>query len=95
MSEEYGPDILSLVDEDGNEHEFEVIDSLEEGGERYLALVPAIDEEQLDEDGELVILKVVEDEGEEFLEAIEDEEEFDKVSAIFVERLEEFYDFTE
>ena len=48
----------------------------------------------VDEDGtELVILKVVEDNGEEFLEPIEDDDEFEEISEIFMDRLEEYYDF--
>ncbi len=91
---EFGPDIMTLLDDDGNEHQFEVIDSLELDDERYMALVPVFDdaEELLDDSGELVILKVVEENGEEFLEGIATEEEFNKVSAIFMERLEEDYD---
>ena len=76
MSEpmEFGPDILTLVDEEGNEHEFEVVDSLEEGEQRYLALIPVMTEEELEEDdGELVVLRATAGEdGEEYLEPIED-----------------------
>lgn len=91
---EFGPDIMTLLDDEGNEHQFEVIDSLELDDERYMALVPVFDEaeELLEDSGELVILKVVEEDGEEFLEAIETEEEFNKVSAIFMERLEDEFD---
>lgn len=93
---ECGPDILTLEDEDGVEHEFEVLDTYEDDGGRYLAVVPVEEPDELaEDDGELVILKVEQDEGEEFLAAIEDEAEFDKISAIFMERLEEYYDFTE
>ncbi len=94
---EFGPDIMTLLDDEGNEHQFEVIDSLELDDERYMALIPVFDdaEELLDDDGELVILKVVEDNGEEFLEGLESEDEFNKVSAIFMERLEEDYDIIE
>ena len=97
MSEpmEFGPDILTLVDEEGNEHEFEVVDSLEEGEQRYLALVPVMTEDDLEQDdGELVILRATAgEEDDEYLEPIDDEEEFNRISAIFVERLEEFYEF--
>ena len=97
MSEpmEFGPDILTLVDEEGNEHEFEVVDSLEEGEQRYLALIPVMTEEELEEDdGELVVLRATAGEdGEEYLEPIEDEEEFNRISATFVERLEALYEF--
>lgn len=99
MSEEmeFGPDLMTLLDEEGNEHEFEVADTLEDNDERYMALIPVFDdaEELLEDDGELVILKVVQEDEEEFLEAIEDEEEFNHVSAIFMERLQDDYDIHE
>lgn len=99
MSEmdDYTPELLSLLDEDGNEHEFEVLDALELNDNRYMALLPTADDpdDVLDDDGQLVIFKVMLDEEtkEEYLEGIEDEEEFAKVSEIFMERLEEDFDF--
>lgn len=94
---EFGPDILTLQDDEGVDHDFEVLDTYEDDDDnRYMALVPVEDEEALEsDDGELVILKVQSEDEEEFLAAIEDETEFDKISAIFMERLEEYYDFTE
>lgn len=95
--EDFGVDILTLLDEDGLEHSFEVADALDLGGNRYMALVPVMEDadDVMDYDGELVILKVVDDEkdGEGYLEAIEDEAEFNQVATIFMERLEEDYDF--
>ncbi len=94
---EFGPNILSLTDEDGNEHEFEILDELDLDDTHYVALIPA-DEENLedeDEDGQLIVLKSEEENGEEFLAYIEDEEEFNRVAAIFVERLSEEFDFEE
>lgn len=89
--------VITLVDEEGVEHEFEIVDMLEEGGVQYLALVPVIEEpeELLEDPGELVVLKVVAQGTEEFLEAIEDEDEFNRISAVFMERLGEDYDFIE
>ena len=93
-NEDYGPDILTLVDEDGTEHEFEVIDSLVTDNNEYFALIPTETAENVgSDDGELVILKVVEDNGEEFLEPIEDDDEFNEISEVFMDRLEEYYDF--
>ena len=87
-------DLLTLVDEDGQEHEFEIIDSVEHSGSEYLALVPVMDDDPEAEDsGELVILKVTVDGDEEVLEAIEDDEEFDRVGEVFKERLKEAFDF--
>ena len=92
--DEYGPDILTLVDDDGVEHEFEVVDTLNTEENEYFALIPTEDAENVsDEDGQLVILKVVQENDEEFLEPIEDEDEFNQISEIFMDRLEEYYDF--
>lgn len=90
------PDILTLMDEEGNEHKFEVVDTTEIEGNRYVGLIPAIEDGvELEEDSELIVLKVVEDEGQEFLEAIEDESEFDRIAKIFMEHLSEYYDIIE
>ena len=94
---ENSAELLTLVDEEGKEHEFEIVDTADFEGSSYIALVPAFDspEEALDDSGDLVILKVLEEDGEEFLEAIEDEAEFDKVGAFFMERLKDEFEFDE
>ncbi len=95
-NEDYGNDFVTLVDENGKETEFEIVDSLVTENNEYFALIPTETPENLaSDDGELVILKVVEEDGEEFLEPIEDDEEFEEISEIFIDRLEELYDFDE
>ena len=95
-TEDYGNDIVTLVDENGKETEFEIVDSLVTDNNEYFALIPTETAENLSEDdGELVILKVVEENGEEFLDEIEDDDEFAEISEIFIDRLEELYDFEE
>ena len=95
--ENTGADLVTLVDEDGVEHEFEVIDTVEMDGTEYVAMVPVFDdpEDALEDSGELVILKVIEEDGEEVLEAVEDDAEFDKIGEIFKERLKDTFDFEE
>jgi len=95
MANEYGNDILTLEDETGAEHSFEVLDAIDTGENRYLALTPVFDgpEELLEDSGDLVIVKVITDEnGEEILVTIDNEEEIDEVADIFMERLEQDYD---
>jgi uncharacterized protein YrzB (UPF0473 family) len=75
--------ILVLVDEDGEEHEFELLAELEIEDQSYRVLIPVSDDEEVDEEEEVevVILKVVYDEeGNEFLGDIEDDEEWEKVA---------------
>ena len=92
--EDYGNDFITLVDGNGKETEFEIVDSLVTDNNEYFALIPTETAENLSEDdGELVILKVVEENGEEFLEPIEDDEEYESIAEIFMERLEDLYDF--
>lgn len=97
MSEEFGPDIVSVTDENGVEHIFEELDRVETDDARYVALTPYYDEasEIIDDDGELIILKVVEEDGETYLEPIEDEAEFDEIGEIFEKRLSELYELEE
>ena len=85
--EEYQPDLMTLEDEDGNEVEFEHIDTVEYEGVTYLAFIPA--ELSVEEDAEVVIMQVVTDEnGEELLEGVEDDDIADAVFNIVMERAE-------
>ena len=92
MSEmnEYTPELFELVDDEGNKKDFELVDAIEIEGEQYYAMLPAIeDDDFLNADLDLVILKSVEENGEEILASIEDDDEYDKVSRVFFERMEE------
>ena len=96
--ENFGNNIVSVVDEEGVEHTFEELDRIETDDGRYIALLPIYTEaeEILDGDGELIILSVIEDEdGETYLEPIEDEDLFNEIGAIFEERLADYFEFDE
>ena len=41
MEELFGPDFITVTDEDGNEFELEHLDTLEHEGETYMAFSPA------------------------------------------------------
>ena len=97
MSEDYGADLVTVQDEDGKEHQFEIIDAIETDDGRYVALLPVYDdpEETPNDDGELIILQVVEEDGGEVLVPIEEEETFDEIADIFEERLADLYEIEE
>ena len=96
MAEKYNPEeanIVSLVDENGVEADFEIIGNIENEGTTYFALIP------VEGDGEeYVILKAVpsangdEDEFEDLI-SIDDDEEFDRIADIFDDLLMEEYDY--
>jgi len=87
--EDFGNDIVSVVDEDGKEHIFEELDRVDLPNGTFVALAPLVGEEDEDEDGddELILLRVEEEDGETYLSILEDEAEFDAVGKVFSERL--------
>ena len=97
MSEEFGNNIVSVLDDEGNEHQFELLDAIETDDGRYVALLPIYSDadEAIEDDGELVILEVVDENGDDLLVPIEDDETFDEIAEIFEERLSEYYEINE
>ncbi len=96
--ENYDPDIATVVDDDGVEHQFEILDRIEDDdGKKYVAMIPVFTDEEalLEDDGELIVLRLIEEDGETVLEPIEDEDEFNEIGRIFEERLSEMFDFEE
>lgn len=91
---EYDPDLITLTDDNGKEFTFEVLDAVETDEARYLALLPTFDDPQkmLDDSGELVIVKVGEENGEEYFYEIEDDDEYETIADAFIDRLEEFFE---
>ena len=96
MSEEFGPDFITVTDEDGNEFELEHLDTLEHEGETYMAFSPAAPlddgsgrpaDEAADEDYGIVILKVIHEDGEDLLSTLDSDEELDAVYDLFMESL--------
>ena len=86
MTEEYGPDFITLTDEEGNEFELEHLGTLEYNGSTYMSFVPA-DMDEEDEDFGLILLKVVEKDGEELLADIDNEDELNAVYEQFMDAL--------
>ncbi len=81
--------ILSLTDEDGNEIELELIDSVDYQGKEYLILLPPEEEA-----AEVVILEVEpQKDGTESYLTIDDDETLMAVFEIFKERFQDFFTF--
>lgn len=90
---EYEPDLVSLVDEEGNEYNFEILDVIEENGKTYYALTPVVDDENnLDADGEYLIMEQSMEDGEPMLSEIEDDDLVDHLAEIFEKRYEEMFE---
>lgn len=91
----YMPDIISVTDDDGNEIEFELLERYETDDAVYVAITEYRDdaEEIVEGDYEVIILKVIEDDdGNEYLEEIQDDMEYEQVSDILMTMVEEKFE---
>ncbi len=96
MEENFGPDFITVTDEDGNDFELELVDTLEHQGITYYAMFPAVEEDEAtgepkdvdadDEEYGLVIMKAIVENGEELLSTLDSDEELDQVYELFMER---------
>ncbi len=72
---------------------FEVIDATEVNGTRYLAVIPyQEDPESLQEDAELILMRIGTDDEGEYMDIVDDDEELITVGKVFEERLRAMYD---
>lgn len=85
--------VFTLEDEDGNKTDFVVVDGLEHNGKNYFMLVKLEDYNSDSDEMEYIVLKaVLDDEGNECYQEIEDEDEFNEVYEIFDERISDSED---
>ena len=89
MSEDFGPNFVTVTDEDGNELVLEYVDALEHNGQTYMAFFPAVEEDANMEETDygLVIMKTIVEDGEELLSTLDSEEELEEVYELFAEQL--------
>ena len=96
LNEELEDNIIILNDEDGKETKFEFLDLINYDDEQYVVLLPT--EEESDEPGEVVILRVEDtdqDSDEESYVSVEDEEVLNKVFEIFKDKFKNEFDFVD
>ena len=87
MSSDFGSDFISISDDEGNVFELEHLDTIELDDTFYMAFLPT-DIEEDDENYGLVILRVIEEDGEEIFESIDDDDELlEDLYKRFLERL--------
>lgn len=92
-NEEYEVDLITLVDDDGNEHEFEIIDEVDYEDGHYMALMPTSDDPAKDISSDTYyIFEVVEEDGEEQLAEVEDDELWNNLANVFEERYAENFE---
>ena len=87
MNNEYNPDLVTLISDEGEEIEFEILDIIENDEGKFYILYPyyADPADAVNDQGEYYIFEVQEIDGEEELAEIEDDEKLDRIAAIFEE----------
>lgn len=84
MSENFGNDFVTIIDDDGNEFELELLDSLDYNGESFAAFLPT-DMDEDDPDYGIIILRIiVDDNGDELFESIDDDDKLQEVYEMFM-----------
>ena len=94
MDNEYKPDLITLIDEENVEHNFEILDTIENEKGVFYALYPIFDDENglLNDSGEYYIMEVIDEDGEQTLAEVDDDKLLDELSAIFEKRFDELFD---
>ena len=89
MADHFGSDYMTIVDEDGQEFELEVLTSMEWNGDTYLAVIPAGMDDEEEGSLEVSILKSLEEDGEPILCAVEDQQELETVYELIMQQIYE------
>ena len=93
LDENYDADLISLLDDEGNEYEFEILDEIDYKDSHYFALMPMFDlpEEGIDSESTYMIFEEVYDDDDEApqLAEVDDENLLDEIAAIFEAHFDE------
>lgn len=84
--------IIELEDEEGNVSRFEFVDRAELDGTVYYALIPEVCDDNPEISAEFVVLKEAEINGEMMLATVDDDDEYQKVGEMFLQRFAELPD---
>lgn len=93
MNNDYTPDLITLIDDENVEHNFEILDTIENDKGLFYALIPIFDDANsaVNDDGEYYIMEVIEEDGEEQLAEVDDDALIDELAEIFEKRFEELF----
>ena len=89
MDDNFSSDIVTLVDDEGIEREFEVLDYIENSKGKFYALMPNFElpDESLNSEETYFIFELIEEKGEEQLVEVDDDLLLDELSEEFERRL--------
>ena len=79
MSEAFGDDFITIIDDDGQEFELEVLDSMDYKDQTFVAFLPANMDENDPDYGIIILRSVLDENGDELFESIDDDDELQDV----------------
>ena len=93
MDNNFTPDLITLIDDENNEHNFEILDVIEDDRGVFYALYPIFDDAQdaVDDCGEYYIMEVIEENGEQQLAEIEDDDLLNSLAEVFEQHFDEIF----
>ncbi len=91
MNNEFSADLITLIDDEGAEHSFEILDVIENDDGSFYALLPSNEENNAEHDS-YYIFEAIEENGEQVLAEVEDDELLNKLADSFEERFEDLYE---
>lgn len=92
MNSEFSADLITLIDDEGAEHSFEILDVIENDDGSFYALLPCKEESNTSENDSYYIFEAIEENGEQVLAEVEDDELLNKLADDFEERFEDLYE---
>ncbi|MBQ3417366.1 MAG: DUF1292 domain-containing protein [Ruminococcus sp.] len=97
MDNDFTADLVTLIDDENVEHNFEILDSIETDKGIFYALSPVYSNaaDSLQESGEYYIMELCEEDGEDIYVEVEDDELADELAEIFEKRFEEMFEYEE
>lgn len=84
MSKEFGSDFVTIEDDEGQEFELEVLDTMDYNGETYVAFLPANMDEKDPDYGLIILRSVLDESGDELFESVDDEAQLQDVYEHFM-----------
>ena len=93
MQDNFHLEVITLVDDEGIEREFEILDFIENEKGKFYALLPNFElpDDMPNKEDTYFIFQIVKENGEEQLVEVEDDDVLDELSEVFESRFEENY----
>lgn len=92
MNNEFSADLITLIDDEGVEHSFEILDAIENDDGCFYALLPSKEKNNISDHDSYYIFEAIEENGEQVLAEVEDDTLINKLANLFESHFEDLYE---